>query len=113
MTLPVRPDKRDDFARALINNLTTFNFEDIFHQKYDFFSTVFEYLVSDYNKDSGKYGEYFTPHAVATIMARLLVSPDETIHSAATCDPTAGTGTLVMALAHQIVRARSQRRCFA
>lgn len=96
------PDKRDDFARALINNLTTFNFEDIFHQKYDFFSTVFEYLVSDYNKDSGKYGEYFTPHAVATIMARLLVSPDETIHSAATCDPTAGTGTLVMALAHQI-----------
>lgn len=85
------PDKRDDFARALINNLTTFNFEDIFHQKYDFFSTVFEYLVSDYNKDSGKYGEYFTPHAVATIMARLLVSPDETIHSAATYDPTAGT----------------------
>lgn len=100
------PDKRDDFARALINNLTTFNFEDIFHQKYDFFSTVFEYLVSDYNKDSGKYGEYFTPHAVATIMARLLVSPDDDIHSAMTCDPTAGTGTLVMALAHQIGEGR-------
>lgn len=76
--------------------------ENLIEEKYDFFSTVFEYIVSDYNKDSGKYGEYFTPHAVATIMARLLVSPDETIHSAATCDPTAGTGTLVMALAHQI-----------
>lgn len=101
------PDKRDNFARALINNLTTFNFEDIFHQKYDFFSTVFEYLVKDYNKDSGKHGEYYTPHAVATIMARLLVSPEDDIHSATVCDPAAGTGTLLMALAHEI----GEKRC--
>ena len=43
-------DRRNDFARALVNNLITFNFEDVFGQSYDFFSTIFEYLISDYNK---------------------------------------------------------------
>lgn len=96
-------DRRDDFARALVNNLITFNFEDVFGQSYDFFSTIFEYLISDYNKNGGgKYAEYYTPHAVATIMARLLVDDDAELKSVTGCDPTAGTGTLVIALAHQI-----------
>ena len=96
-------DRRDDFARALVNNLITFNFEEVFGQKHDFFSTVFEYLIADYNKNGGgKYAEYFTPHAVATIMARLLVDEDEQLKSVTGCDPTAGTGTLVIALAHQV-----------
>ena len=96
-------DRRNDFARALVNNLITFNFEEVFGQRYDFFSTIFEYLISDYNKNGGgKYAEYYTPHAVATIMARLLVDDDEVLKSVTGCDPTAGTGTLVIALAHQI-----------
>lgn len=96
-------DRRNDFARALVNNLITFNFEEVFEQRYDFFSTIFEYLISDYNKNGGgKYAEYYTPHAVATIMARLLVDDDENLRSVTGCDPTAGTGTLVIALAHQI-----------
>ena len=96
-------DKRDDFAKALVNKLITFNFEEIFDQKYDFFATVFEYLIADYNKNGGgKYAEYFTPHAVATVMARLLVDKDEDLRSITCCDPSAGTGTLLMALAHQI-----------
>lgn len=101
-------DRRDDFARALVNNLITFNFEDVFGQSYDFFSTIFEYLISDYNKNGGgKYAEYYTPHAVATIMARLLVDDDAELKSVTGCDPTAGTGTLVIALAHQI----GEERC--
>ena len=105
---PVTPhvtdvDRRNDFARALVNNLITFNFEEVFEQSYDFFSTIFEYLISDYNKNGGgKYAEYYTPHAVATIMARLLVDDDEELKSVTGCDPTSGTGTLVIALAHQI-----------
>ncbi len=96
-------DHRNDFARALVNNLITFNFEEVFGQSYDFFSTIFEYLISDYNKNGGgKYAEYYTPHAVATIMARLLVDDDEELKSVTGCDPTAGTGTLVIALAHQV-----------
>lgn len=96
-------DKRDDFAKALVNKLITFNFEDVFEQKYDFFATVFEYLIKDYNKNGGgKYAEYYTPHAVATVMAQLLVDKDEHLKSMTCCDPAAGTGTLLMALAHQI-----------
>ena len=66
--------KRDAFCRALINKLGDFSFERIFTQKYDFYAALFEYLIKDYNKDSGgKYAEYYTPHAVAKIMAAILV----------------------------------------
>lgn len=94
-------DKRDDFCKAIINKLIHFSFEHIFHEKFDFYATIFEYLIKDYNTNSGgKYAEYFTPHAVAKIMARCLVT-DEV--SNATCyDPSAGSGTLLMNLAHQI-----------
>jgi type I restriction enzyme M protein len=93
--------KRDDFCKAIINKLINFSFERIFNEKYDFYATIFEYLISDYNKDSGgKYAEYFTPHAVAKIMAACLVT-DEV--SNVTCyDPSAGSGTLLMNLAHAI-----------
>lgn len=93
--------KRDNFCRALINQLVNFSFEDIFVQKFDFFSTIFEYLIKDYNKDGGgKYAEYYTPHAVSKIMASILVT---TPVANVTCyDPAAGSGTLLMNLAHAI-----------
>lgn len=93
--------QRDNFCKALVNQLVNFSFEHIFDQKFDFFSTIFEYLIKDYNKDGGgKYAEYYTPHAVAKIMAEILVDTDV---SNVTCyDPSAGSGTLLMNLAHTI-----------
>lgn len=99
------PPKRDSFCRAIINKLVEFSFEHIFTQKYDFYATIFEYLISDYNKDSGgKYAEYYTPHAVAKIMAAILVPDEERgqIQNASCYDPSAGSGTLLMNLAHAI-----------
>jgi len=94
-------DKRDEFCKAIINKLINFSFEHIFHEKFDFYATIFEYLIKDYNTNSGgKYAEYFTPHAVAKIMARCLV-PGE-VKNALCYDPSAGSGTLLMNLAHQI-----------
>ncbi len=93
--------RRDDFARALINQLVNFSFEKIFEQKFDFFSTIFEYLIKDYNKDGGgKYAEYYTPHAVSKIMASILV--DGPVKNVTCYDPSAGSGTLLMNLAHAI-----------
>ncbi len=94
-------DKRDDFCKAIINKLIGFSFENIFHEKFDFYATIFEYLISDYNTNSGgKYAEYFTPHAVAKIMASCLVTQ---VEKDVTCyDPSAGSGTLLMNLAHAI-----------
>ena len=94
-------DKRDEFCKAIVNKLVHFSFEHIFHEKFDFYATIFEYLIKDYNTNSGgKYAEYFTPHAVAKIMASCLVT--EKVKSATCYDPSAGSGTLLMNLAHAI-----------
>lgn len=102
--------KRDDFSRALINKIVEFSFEHIFTQKFDFYATIFEYLISDYNNDSGgKYAEYYTPHAVAKIMAEILVPKDQQgqVRDVTCYDPSAGSGTLLMNLAHSI----GENRC--
>ena len=93
--------KRDNFCKAIINQLVNFSFEKIFSQKFDFFATIFEYLIKDYNKDGGgKYAEYFSPHAVSIIMASILVPAPV---SNVTCyDCAAGSGMLLMTLAHVI-----------
>lgn len=101
--------KRADFARALIDKLVNFSFEETFEEHYDFFASIFEHLIKDYNTASGgKYAEYYTPHSIATIMARLLVGDSKDLHSVDVYDPSAGTGTLLMALAHQI----GEDKCF-
>lgn len=93
-------NKRADFCRAIIDKLVAFSFEEAFSQKYDFFAAVFEYLIKDYNKDFGKYAEYYTPHSIASIIAKILVP--EGVQNVNIYDPAAGSGTLVLALAHQI-----------
>ena len=93
-------NKRADFCRAIIDKLVAFSFEEAFSQKYDFFAAVFEYLIKDYNKDFGKYAEYYTPHSIASIIAKILVP--EGIQNVNIYDPAAGSGTLVLALANQI-----------
>ena len=93
-------DKKNLFFRAIINKLVDFSFESAFEEKYDFFATVFEYLIKDYNKDFGKYAEYYTPNSIARIIARIL-APNPT-QNVSLYDPSAGSGTLLLALAHQI-----------
>lgn len=96
-------NKKNAFCRSLIGDVASFSFENAFEAGYDFFSTIFEYLIKDYNANGGgNYAEYYTPHAIAAIMAQLLVDPLEDVRSVTCYDPSAGTGTLVIALAHAI-----------
>lgn len=93
--------QRDAFCKALISKLFEFSFEGMFNEKYDFFATIFEYLIKDYNTDSGgKYAEYYTPHAVARIMAAIMVNDQP--KGVKVYDPSAGSGTLLMNIAHAI-----------
>ncbi|GAA6786943.1 hypothetical protein BTM495_00170 [Helicobacter pylori] len=98
--------KRANFTRALLNKLKNFDFKQAFlnlqnQQGYDFFAPIFEYLLKSYNNASGDtYAEYYTPLSIASIIAKLLVN--EPTQNVKIYDPSAGTGTLLMALAHQI-----------
>ncbi len=98
--------KRANFTKSLLDKLKNFNFKQAFlnlqnQQGYDFFAPIFEYLLKDYNNaGGGKYAEYYTPLSIASIIAKLLVS--DPTQSVKIYDPSAGTGTLLMALAHQI-----------
>ena len=98
-------DKRDDAARAVINRLSEnrFDFVEAFGHGFDFFSTIFEYLIKDYNTNGGgTYAEYYTPHSVARIIAKILVNNNENLLDQKVLDPSAGSGTLLMNIAHEI-----------
>lgn len=96
--------QHDLTARKIINKLANSRFEldEILSAGFDFFSTLFEYMIKDYNKDGGgKYAEYYTPHSIAKIMAEILVGSDSPTNVTA-YDPAAGSGTLLMNIAHKI-----------
>jgi len=96
--------KHDATARQIINKLANnkFDFDALFSAGFDFFSTLFEYMIKDYNKDGGgKYAEYYTPHSIAKIMAEILIGDDKPTN-VTVYDPAAGSGTLLMNIAHNI-----------
>lgn len=96
--------KHDITARQIINKLANskFDFQSLFSAGFDFFSTLFEYMIKDYNKDGGgKYAEYYTPHSIAKIMAEILVA-DTKPSNVTAYDPAAGSGTLLMNIAYKI-----------
>lgn len=96
----IEQEKKDGFCRAIIDKIANCSFDSVFDQKYDFFATIFEYLIKDYNKDFGKYAEYYTPHSIASIIAKIMVP--QGAKNVTVYDPAAGSGTLVLALAHEI-----------
>ncbi len=96
----IQNERKDEFANALVNNLAAFTFDTFFGENFDFFADIFEYLIADYNKDSGKYAEYYTPHVIAKIIAQILAPKGD--DNVEVYDPAAGSGTLVLTLAEQI-----------
>ena len=97
----IESNKKNSFCRSIIDKLINFSFEGAFNEKYDFFSTIFEFLIKDYNKDFGKYAEYYTPNSIARIISQILVGNTQP-QNVTVYDPSAGSGTLLLALAHQI-----------
>lgn len=96
--------KHDDIAKQIINKIANskFNFQVLFSAGFDFFSTLFEYMIKDYNKDGGgTYAEYYTPHSIAKIMAEIVVG-DSNPSNVTAYDPAAGSGTLLMNIAYKI-----------
>lgn len=95
------PDKENELAKRAINILCKYKFGDIYNKGWDYFSSVFEYLIKDFNKDSGKYAEYYTPASAGAIMANILYN-DTPVENVTLYDPAAGSGTLLLSMADKI-----------
>lgn len=94
-------NKEQELAKRAINILNGHQFIGIYEGGFDYFSSVFEYLIKDYNKDSGKYAEYFTPLFAGNIMADILYN-DTSVTNVSVYDPSAGSGTLLLSMANKI-----------
>ena len=104
LTVMVEPARRNNFAKAIFGIIgqDKFDFSDAFNGSFDFYSAIFEYLIKDYNVASGTYAEYFTPQAVSSIIAKCLVGMSDKIDAAEICDWAAGSGSLILHLAHEL-----------
>lgn len=98
--------KKNPFAKAIFGIISQdkFDFGGAFVNNFDFYSTIFEYLIKDYNVASGKYAEYFTPQAVSNIIAKILVKMSALDKNKLyeIYDPSAGSGSLVLHLANEL-----------
>lgn len=104
LTILVESSQRNNFAKAIFGIIAQdkFDFSEAFDGGFDFYSAIFEYLIKNYNVASGTYAEYFTPQAVSSIIAKILVGMSEKIEAAEIYDPAAGSGSLILHLAHEL-----------
>lgn len=105
ITENVEVSKRNNFAKNIFGIISQdkFDFGEAFRDNFDFFSAIFEYLIKDYNVASGVYAEYFTPQAISSIIAKILVNMtpvEDKIYEI--YDPSAGSGSLVLHLANEL-----------
>lgn len=112
ISTPVEPSNRNNFAKNIFGIIAQdkFDFSEAFSGSFDFYSTIFEYLIKDYNVASGVYAEYFTPQAVSSIIARCMVGMSEKVEAAEISDPSAGSGSLILHLAHELGQENGMNR---
>ena len=106
ITENVESTHRNAFAKSIFGIITTdkFDFSPAYATNFDFYSSIFEHLIKNYNVASGTYAEYFTPQSVSSIIAKCLcgmMTVDENklydIYDAA-----AGSGSLILHLANEL-----------
>ena len=105
ITENVEASKRNNFAKNIFGIISQekFDFGNAFKNNFDFYSTIFEYLIKDYNVASGVYAEYFTPQAISNIISKILVNMtpvEDKLYEI--YDPSAGSGSLVLHLANEL-----------
>lgn len=116
----IRPDAKEDFAgifddmdltsTRLGNNAQTRTATMIdmillmsqieLEEDSDVLGDLYEYLIGMFAANSGaKAGEFYTPHEVSDIMARIMTTGREDMASYALYDPTMGSGSLLLTTA--------------
>lgn len=91
-------EKRNEFVREILRLMDS---HDIFSDETDYFAPIFEYLIKDYNVASGRYAEYYTPGEISSVIAKILTRGEERT-DCQIYDPSAGSGSLLLHLAHEL-----------
>lgn len=106
ITESVELSGRNAFAQNIMGIIAQdkFDFSGAYDDNFDFYSTVFEYLIKNYNVASGVYAEYFTPQSISAIISKILVGmseiDDDKLYEI--CDFAAGSGSLILHLANDL-----------
>lgn len=99
-------DQQTAFARAVFGIIAKdkFNFSEAYATNFDFYSSIFEHLIKNYNVASGVYAEYFTPQSTSHIIAKCLVGmssiDEDKLYDI--YDAAAGSGSLILHLANEL-----------
>jgi type I restriction enzyme M protein len=90
--------------RMLQNIIADFAKIDLREVEEDILGNAYMYMIEKFGSDAGKKaGEFFTPHTVSKLLAKL-AAPES---GARICDPTCGSGSLLLLTAREIKGAKS------
>lgn len=103
-------ENRDFFVENVFKIISNpnYNLDDITEEtnQFDFFSSVFEYMIHDHNAVAGVYAEYFTPQVISKIISEILASmmKDDERDNISIYDPSVGAGSLILHLDNALKR---------
>jgi len=80
---------------AILQGVAALKFGDFQDNQIDLFGDAYEFLISRYAADAGKWGgEFFTPQPVAKLIAQLAMHKQTSVNKI--YDPAAGSGSLLL-----------------
>ena len=94
---------RDTVLSRLVQHFSQISMRNVHLSEPDLLGRAYEYLIEKFADDAGKKGgEFYTPRMVVRLIVELL-APRETMRI---CDPTVGSGGMLIECAHHIERHR-------
>lgn len=98
---------RDVILLKLIQHFSTIPLRNVDLEEPDILGRAYEYLIDRFADDAGKKGgEFYTPRGVVKLLVRLLDPQD----GMRICDPTCGSGGMLIESAHYIEEHANRRR---
>jgi type I restriction enzyme M protein len=91
---------KNDLIAKVLSHLNAIDFE-LENANSDILGDAYEYLIGQFASGAGKKaGEFYTPQAVSTVLARLVTTGKERLKSV--YDPTCGSGSLLLRVAKEV-----------
>ncbi|WP_282925748.1 type I restriction-modification system subunit M [Helcococcus kunzii] len=88
------PNKQNQTISQIMKELKDLNFSEY---SGDVLGDAYEYLIGQFASESGKKaGEFYTPHQVSDLMARIVIQGKEDKKGFTVYDPTMGSGSLLL-----------------